>query len=136
MNTQGLNQPAVNAVAWAIFFYEGGNKHDPHTRNVRNNNPGNLRPFDIHQPVDKDGYRIFYSPDIGWGNLVMDVESKVRRHLTLDQTMLDFFNIYAPGADHNDPGSYAQYVLQWLNNALSKTYGLTSTVGEIFFNGV
>lgn len=135
MNSGKLNQQAANAVAWGIFYYEGGNERDPLSRNIRNNNPGNLRPYAPGQPVDAGGYRTFEYPAAGWDALDRDIESKARNHLTLDQTMLDFFNIYAPGADHNNPGSYAQYVLQWINHALGKSYGLNSTIGEIFFNG-
>lgn len=122
----------IDATAMAIFMFEGANAHSPSTRNVRNNNPGNLRPYLNTQVSDKDGYRTFPLFYLGWQALVGDITAKVTQHLKPTSTMIDFFNIYAPGADHNDPHGYAQYVCGWLSSALERTVTLASTIGEIY----
>lgn len=127
-----VNNQAIAMTAWGIFFFEGGNKQDPLSHNIRNNNPGNLRPFNSTQPHDDSNYRVFPFASMGWASLELDIRSKVTIHLTPDKTMVDFFNIYAPGADHNDPKGYAQFVCDWLTKALKKPVTLTSTIGDIY----
>src|SRR5205807_10500057 len=102
---------SIDATALAIFMFEGGNKASPATRNVRNCNPGNLRPYAPGQPTDEENYRTFPTFSEGWNALVSDITSKIRHHLAPQHTMVDFFNIYAPGSDHNDPHGYAQFVV-------------------------
>jgi hypothetical protein len=122
----------IDATAMAIAMFEGLNLHSPLIRNVRNNNPGNLRPYAEGQVTDADGYRTFPSFLQGWAALVTDVGVKVNHHLQKNNTMLDFFNIYAPGADHNDPHGYAQFVCKWLSDALARPITLASTIGDIY----
>lgn len=118
--------------AMAIFMFEGGNLHDPATRNVRNCNPGNLRAYLAGQVVDDGGYRIFPTFVSGWLALIGDIQAKIKNHLQPTATMLDFFNIYAPGADHNDPHSYAQFVCRWLSSAMSRPVTVETAVATIF----
>ncbi len=122
----------IDATAMAIFMFEGGNLHSPLVRNIRNCNPGNLRPYTPAQVTDKDGYRTF--PDFvdGWNALLNDIEAKVTRHLKSSSTMVDLFNLYAPGADHNDPHGYAQFVCKWLSDALARPVTLAETIEDIF----
>ena len=121
-----------DATAMAIFFFEGGNTANPNVRNIRNCNPGNLRPYTAMQVTDADGYRTFPTFTLGWQALLGDISAKLTVHLTKKQTMLDFFNLYAPGADHNDPHGYAQYVCRFLSDALAKTITLASALGDIY----
>lgn len=120
----------LDATALAIFMFEGGNQHSPSSRNVRNLNPGNLRPYQTGQAVDSGGYRVFATFLDGWLALQNDIKAKVGR--MQDKTMLDFFNVYAPGADHNDPHGYAQFVITWLSIALGQQLTLETAIKEIY----
>lgn len=119
---------AISSTAQAIYHFEGGT---PVSRNNRNCNPGNLRPYSHEQAVDSGGYRVFESMAQGFDALEADILYKVHNHVQAG-TMLDFFNIYAPGADHNDPHGYAQFVCGWLSAALEQTITLTTPVASIF----
>jgi hypothetical protein len=123
---------AIDATAMAIAMFEGMNLHSPLVRNVRNNNPGNLRPYLANQITDTGGYRTFASFAEGWAALIADINAKLQHHLTPTSTMIDLFNIYAPGADHNDPAGYAQFVCRWLSDALAKSITLASTIETIY----
>jgi hypothetical protein len=123
-----LAMTAIEAVAHAIYIFEGGSK--PTSRNNRNANPGNLRPYSIAQPKDGDNYRVFNHFMDGWIALEDDIEVKVKRLFT--GTMVDFFNVYAPGADHNDPAGYAQFVCKWMTAALGREVTVASKIGDIF----
>jgi hypothetical protein len=112
---------SIDATALAIFMFEGANKCDPTTHNIRNLNPGNA-----------GGYRVFTNFADGWAALVADISYKVRHHLSPTGTMLDFFNLYAPGADHNDPRGYARFVCVWLTRALGINIALGTSIGDIF----
>jgi hypothetical protein len=121
---------AIDATAIAIYIFEGG--AHPTSRNVRNLNPGNLRPLSTLDPQDGGDYRVFKSFADGWLALTEDIEYKVAHHLTPASTMVDFFNLYAPGADHNDPNGYAQFVCAWLTTALGRAITISSTIGSIY----
>lgn len=121
-----------DATAMAIFMFEGARLCNPNVRCIRNNNPGNLRPLSADQPCDDGDYRVFPTFRDGWNALTTDILAKVTRHLKPTSTMVDFFNLYAPGADHNDPHGYAQFVCKWLSDALDKQITLQSTIQEIF----
>ncbi len=122
---------ALDATAMGIFFFEGANLHSPTVRNVRNNNPGNLRPLNDLQTTDGDGYRTFSHFADGWQALTMDIIYKTKHHVA-EGTMLDLFELYAPGADHNDPHGYAQFVCKWLSDALDQTITLATPIAKIF----
>lgn len=121
---------AVDATGIAIFIFEGG--YHPKNRNVRNSNPGNLRPLTTEQTQDGHDYRVFKSFADGWLALVEDIQYKLDHHLTAESTMVDFFNLYAPGADHNDPHGYAQFVCGWVGQALDKAMTVETKVSEIY----
>lgn len=124
----------IDATALAIFYFEGGNKVDPTTRNLRNCNPGNLRPYKAGQETDAGGYRVFALFLDGWLALTGDIMAKVHTRLKPEQTMRDFFNIYAPGADHNDPAGYAQFVCGFLSKALGRDITVNSTIREVYLS--
>src|SRR5512146_2407670 len=92
---------AYDAMAMAIFMFEGGRLAKPDVRCVRNNNPGNLRPYEDGQEQE-DGYRVFQNFMDGWLALKSDLQYKVRHHPEI-KNMLDFLNKYAPAADGNNP---------------------------------
>ncbi len=121
-----------DAMGLAIFYFEGGNLVNPNVRCIRNNNPGNLRPTAQDQPADDSDYRVFPTFKDGWISLLADIRFKVQNHLKPTSTMVDFFNLYAPAEDHNNPHSYAQFVCKWLSDALDKQITLQSTIQDIF----
>lgn len=93
-----------------IAAYEGG----PGNRNHRNNNPGNIKaPRKAAISKDKDGFCIYPSWEVGMNDLIFMVrnaclgESKIHKPT---ETITQFFKVYAPSADHNDPDAYAKWV--------------------------
>jgi hypothetical protein len=122
---------AIDATAMAIFMFEGANLHSPTVRNIRNNNPGNLRPLSDLDTTDGQGYRTFPFFSLGWSALVSDISYKVHHHVQAG-TLLDLFELYAPGADHNNPNGYAQFVCKWLSDALDQTITLTTPIASIY----
>ena len=79
----------------------------------RNNNPGNLR-YSPLQSGKRDGFAYFDTFEQGMEALKLQIrigatgESRVYRP---DMTLLQFFNIYAPSSDNNQPSIYYQFVL-------------------------
>lgn len=107
-------RPAVKDVAEAIKIHEGWFKG---SRSQRNNNPGNLR-FAGQPGVtaqDNKGFAIFKTYEDGFAALcrlitnARDGKSKVYKP---EMTLLEFFGVYAPSFDHNDPNAYAKFVAQ------------------------
>lgn len=94
----------------AIMQYEGWK---PGSRSFRNSNPGNLRdsPFKLGMDGGMCTFKTFAD---GWNALVFDVKCKAtgrtRTSLSGDSTMRDFFDIYAPKIDNNEPNKYCLYV--------------------------
>ncbi|MBI2266188.1 MAG: hypothetical protein HYU64_13605, partial [Armatimonadetes bacterium] len=93
-------------------------KHEgwkPESRSVRNNNPGNLR-YSSHVPntPSDGGFVKFGSPQAGWEALVWDVRQKCLGNtvsgLTGKSSILDFFKVWAPSSDSNNPQQYAEVV--------------------------
>ena len=122
--------PFLDAMAQAIYFYEG---HEPEDRNHLNNNPGNLRATEgSSDPVDDKGYRIFPSFVEGYQALVDDLRSKLTGHdthgLSQNSTLWSFFEVYAPSFDSNQPVIYARFVAAWLE----RTYGKSIVSGDSF----
>ena len=111
-----MSVPVLEAIADAIYLYEGNKARD---RAYRNRNPGNLRPTDASQPRDGAGYRVFPYFTVGYNALLHDLGSKVtglnRSGLNFDSSLEDLFNVYAPSADHNAPEKYTDFVASWLN---------------------
>lgn len=122
----------VDAMAMAIFMFEGARLCSPSVRNIRNNNPGNLRPWRADQVTDPDNYRTFPNFAEGWAALVGDIRVKLSSHLKPTDTMVQFFELYAPGEDHNNPHSYAQYVCKWMSEALGQTITVATPLQEVF----
>lgn len=92
--------------ATAIRDYEG----KPGDMSYRNNNPGNLR--SVKGPFIK-----FKTWEAGWAAL-LDYLTRAatgkHRAYKPDFTLLQFFKVYAPSADNNDPNKYASHVAKRL----------------------
>jgi len=112
-----MSVPMLEAIADAIYLYEGNKARD---RAYRNRNPGNLRPTAPDQPQDEAGYRVFPSFVKGYNALLHDLASKAtglnKSGLTFDSSLEALFKVYAPSADHNAPEKYADFVASWLGD--------------------
>jgi len=118
-----MTKSRIQEWAEAIKIYEGwGNG----TRSFRNNNPGNLKYFGQKGSIGKDsgGYAIFNTYQDGMNALMRqltiaadgtsraysarahDLNKEDSRYLTLPE----FFGVYAPHRDMNDPTAYALFV--------------------------
>lgn len=133
----------VEALADSIQRFEGWIPPgvDPRmpagSRSWRNRNPGNLRPDPrpraVAQPVDSANYRIFDTLTLGWDALRSDISAKLNgsHNLTDDSTLRNFFDIYAPSDDDNDPDKYARQVAIWLSRDLGGTIAPETTLGYL-----
>jgi hypothetical protein len=121
-----MSVPVLEAIADAIYLYEGNKARD---RAYRNRNPGNLRATAPDQPIDEEGYRVFKSFVEGYNALLHDLASKAtgmnKSGLTFDSSLLDLFRVYAPAADHNQPEKYAAFVASWINEVY-RSVGITT----------
>ncbi len=104
----------LNAMCLAIQKHEGWNLLPP-SRSVRNNSPGNVRfspvgYLPIYEPVGKDADNFAIFKDYATGflylkNLILEKAQKLP-----SDNLFDFFNVYAPKSDGNDPIAYAEAV--------------------------
>jgi hypothetical protein len=142
----------LEALADSIWRFEGwippgvDPKFPQGSRSWRNRNPGNLRPAFPLQPVpgqigkslqpvsvDDRNYRIFDSLAQGWIALLNDISAKLEgsHGLTDNSTLRNFFDIYAPSDDDNDPNKYARQVAIWLSRDLGSTIAPETTLGQL-----
>ena len=92
-------------------------------RGIRNNNPGNIRPnpgwkWDGELPPDSGdmgSYCRFIDPEHGIRALIRDCRNKRRRGL---DTIFKIKSAFAPAADDNDVGAYANSVCRIINGQL------------------
>lgn len=104
----------INSWAEAIKEYEGWFKG---SRSYRNNNPGNLKYAEQVGTTGKDpaGFAIFKDYAAGFAALIHQLriaaegKSKVYNK---KMSLLEFFKVYAPSHDNNDPNAYALFVAQ------------------------
>lgn len=99
----------------------------PGSLSQRNNNPGNLRlqPYQaaLYGAVQGEGgFARFPTPEVGFRALMDDLRAKITGHSThIDYekipkpTLQDYVNVFAPAEDHNDPTSYAQFLVKRLS---------------------
>lgn len=113
-------------LAKAIGWHEGWK---PGSRAYRNNNPGNLRrsPMEtghVGSWETADRFATFDTPAQGWSALIYDLQCKATgktaawhdadkdgvkdsgEELTPSDTLAEFFRVYAPAEDANNPASY------------------------------
>lgn len=112
-----LNNPAeANIPVWGLFpdtdhladfitHHEGG---EPDSRNIRNNNPGNIKATSAAQKQDKDGFRIFDTPEEGRQELIAQLQRDMVR--MPNATPEQYFEHYSPNnAPGNGPGTSEAY---------------------------
>jgi hypothetical protein len=121
----------IEALADAIMQFEGWHRD---SRSWRNRNPGNLRPTSPLQKQDGQNYRVFESLAEGFMALREDLAAKFSgsHGLTLDSTLLDLLNVYAPAGDQNNPSAYAAFVCAWCSHTLSKPVTPATTLRDFW----
>lgn len=85
------------------------------SRSYRNNNPGNYKFVGQHKALgaDPQGFAIFRTYDDGWNYLITMLTNAATgksRVYTPTMSLYDFFRVYAPSSDNNDPDRYAEVV--------------------------
>lgn len=112
--------PSNEELATAIAQHEGSKPTD---RNVRNNNPGNLKTTGT-AGVDKDGFAKYNTTEEGFNALLSDISAKQKR--MPDATPEQWAHIYSPDADPgNGPGTEQAYA-----DALRKAAGIKPPTAE------
>lgn len=96
----------------AIQKYEG---FYPGSRSYRNNNPGNLYYASQQGTVGRDekGFAVFDTYGNGYKALKNQIRLAISgksKYYKPDMSIIDFFSVYAPYHDSNDPYSYALFV--------------------------
>lgn len=109
-------KPSVKEFAEAIKIHEGWFKN---SRSWRNNNPGNIRFAKQPNTIGKDdkGFAIFKTYEDGFAalcRLITNAREGKSRVYKPEMSFLDFFSVYAPSFDNNDPHNYAKFVAQRL----------------------
>jgi hypothetical protein len=102
----------------------------------RNRNPGNLEGAKTAIGKDARGYSVFGSFVDGYAALLEDLRAKFTGHtqtaIRPTSTILQFFEIYAPSADHNYPEKYAAFVAQWMTVATRRPVSPSTTLQEVW----
>jgi hypothetical protein len=129
----GSSVATIQDFASAIFGFEGGNAGD---RNVRNNNPGNLKFAGQPDATQGDGgFAVFPSLDSGFAALDRQLTKTTNEMPSL--TLTQFFARYLGQSDfmtpkvtsQGDPFSYANTVAAKLGVSADQT------LGQIFGGG-
>jgi hypothetical protein len=110
-----MSVPVLEAIADAIYLYEGNKARD---RAYRNRNPGNLRATDAITPQDEEHYRIFPSFVQGYNALLQDLAHKIFGHghfrLNIDSSLEDLFGVFPSGSKNSSAVGYAHFAAMWL----------------------
>lgn len=79
------------------------------------NNPGSIK--------NKDGgFLIFSTYEEGWNYLLNYLKrAATGKHTAYrpDMTLLQFFEVYAPYSDNNNPQKYAEFVANWIGVSIT-----------------
>lgn len=103
---------SIENFASAIQHHEGWY---PGSRSYRHNNPGNLRRWKDAKVVENFAY--FDSFQEGWNALLGQIRIAVTgesAHYHPRMNIQEFFEVYAPSGDNNDPHAYARAVAKKL----------------------
>lgn len=115
LNTGSKEEPkaTVREFALALQQFEGW---FPGSMSYKNNNPGNLR----WSPFSKRSYKgfaVFDTYEQGLDALIYQINIAVKGNSLVywkGMTFLDFFSVYAPSSDGNQPRKYATFIAQKL----------------------
>ena len=128
--------PKDRVIKWA----EGIKNHEgwfTGSRSFRNNNPGNFKYGPLMRSYgatgeDIGGFAKFPSYEKGWNALVNFLKEARRnnliayRQIAIDRkrpgnipTLADFFDVYAPSSDDNDPKAYAKSVASYIGDGVT-----------------
>lgn len=122
------NLDAIGKFAEAIQKFEGWFSG---SISQRNNNPGNLKPlsrssFQGQVGLDSSGFAIFDSFSSGWQALVNQVTWAATGKSSVyspSDSIISFFQKYAPSTDNNDPYKYANFVANYIGVSPDTTIG-------------
>ncbi len=114
-----MPQAKLSQFAKAIQTHEGYFKG---SRSFRNNNPANFRYTSYTKllgAIDKDpqGFCIFPSYAVGFNALkvfLKDACSDQLKRYKGTMTLYEFFAVYAPSSDNNNPRHYAEFVAKYI----------------------
>ena len=110
---KGEGKPTLEEWAKAIQQFEG---YYPGSLSYRNKNPGNLRRGKGQIGVYKN-FAIFETYEDGFEALLHQLRlsaTSTGPNYHHSMTLLEFFEVYAPEADSNQPNGYAAFVAQKL----------------------
>lgn len=118
LSTKLMEQKQDRLTLWA----EAIKKHEgwfPGSRSRRNNNPGNFKYVGQYTATgkDKDGFAIFPDYETGWKHLkkvLTNAATGKSKVYNPEMTLTEFFKIYAPSHDNNDPERYASEVAKYI----------------------
>lgn len=125
----------LDSFAAEIQHFEGWY---PGSRSYRNNNPGNIRPGNLSLGqigVDGGGFAIFPDYNTGYNALVNDIYAKftgnTRTGLGPGSSVVDFFRVYAPAGDNNNPTQYATAVINGINSDYGSALTIYNTLSDV-----
>jgi hypothetical protein len=110
--TVTLSYMKITAFCTAIKTHEGWFVN---SRSWRNSNPGNLKFCGQKLSIGQDdaGFAIFKNYADGWTtltNMITNAALGKSKVYNPEMTIVEFFNLYAPASDKNDPTAYARFV--------------------------
>lgn len=102
----------LDAWALAIQTFEG---YSVGSRSYRNHNPGNIKYVGQSTAIGKDdkGFCVFPSYQVGFEalkSLLRYAASGKSKLYKANGSLYQFFNVYAPSSDNNNPNQYAEFV--------------------------
>jgi len=114
-----MPQTKLSQFAKAIQTHEGYFKG---SRSYRNNNPANFRSTPYTKALgetgkDPQGFCIFPSYVVGFNALktfLQDACSDRLKRYRGTMTLYEFFEVYAPSSDDNNPHQYADFVVKYI----------------------
>lgn len=101
-------------IKWAKLIQECEGWY-PSSRSQRNQNPGNLRWHNQRGNIgkDNDGFAMFPDYETGFSALVRQLDAACRGRSKVynpEMTLKQFFYLYAPSDNLNDPDKYSKKV--------------------------
>ena len=111
----------ITAFCKAIQNHEGWFEG---SRSWRNNNPGNLRYCSQALAINFDdkNFAVFANYNDGFTtlkNMIRNAAGGKSKVYKPTMTIADFFKVYAPAEDNNDPDAYAKAVAKAINADIS-----------------